>query len=580
MAWDGPRPTGTPPTPVSARTGDTFAVRYPGHKTSLPEDTNAHRHLPRDLQAGTTSRLSVSSADVQSNSISQPRPSARTGVRGLLQRARTWSRRQQQHLRPFVRDEVAGTTERVSVTTAGDESPCCSSLYPSITAEGDTWPSSPWPSRPADPEQQPEIYIRDGAGTHHARLPDRERRMSNTGIASPTSARTALLWPSRATATTRRPGPERLLPRRLVKDLVTVPRRWSARPTDGTWATRLLDALDQRRDGLHGVPRLGQHLVPGDTNTIPVYDISSSAHAARDHDAPQPHAQGGEADASSPTSSISADGSLVAFERHRHEPGARRLERLPTSTSPAAVPRAPRDELRVRFSSYRATEGGSATITVTNRAALHDGDRPVHDRGRHGGGGRRLRRGLGHAHVPGRRVEPHVRRALLDDAQDSRTNSRPHPRNPTAGPRWETRALPRSRSWTTRAADSPPDAVDDAAATNEDTAVSPIPCWTRLGPNGDTLFITRSLRVRMGPSPTTAWHADLHTSAERLRRRCVHLHDRGRQRRQRYGHRRRDHGAVNDPPRPEEDHYSVAAVHTLSVAAPECSATTADADGR
>jgi Tol biopolymer transport system component len=115
-----------------------FVVFSSSASNLVPGDTNGHIDVfVRDRDSGTTERVSVSSAGEQGNSIS--------GMPAISADGRYvafWS--QAYNLVPgdtngypdvFVRDRVSGTTQRVSMSSAGEQGNY-DSLWPSISADG------------------------------------------------------------------------------------------------------------------------------------------------------------------------------------------------------------------------------------------------------------------------------------------------------------------------------------------------------------------------------------------------------------------------------------------------------------
>jgi Tol biopolymer transport system component len=118
----------------------------------------------RDLFAGTTERVSVDSASVEGNgdcwapSISRDGRyvAFESGASNLVPGDTNFSRD------IFVRDRQAGTTERVSVSSAGVEANHLSQ-YPSITPDGRyiVFASAASNIVPADTNSQMDVFLRD-----------------------------------------------------------------------------------------------------------------------------------------------------------------------------------------------------------------------------------------------------------------------------------------------------------------------------------------------------------------------------------------------------------------------------------
>jgi Tol biopolymer transport system component len=287
----------------------------------VPGDTNGLVDIfLRDLEAGTTTRLSVSSAGEQSNGISHG-----TAISGDGRVVAFHS--DASNLVPgdtngrwdtFVRDLAAGTIERVSVSTAGEDSGHIGALNPSISADGRYVAFLAHGSLdPSVIQHQQEIYIRDrAAGTTTLVRPTAAGGLSNTGI------RFANISASGRFVAFQSNSDNIVVPDQngfthdiFLKDLVTGATTLVSQATDGTQGNRdswfPTISADGRYVAFHS---WANNLVPGDTNIHPYYDVFVRDTVLGTTTRVNVTPSGGETDGSSSGASISADGRLVLFE--------------------------------------------------------------------------------------------------------------------------------------------------------------------------------------------------------------------------------------------------------------------------
>jgi Tol biopolymer transport system component len=287
----------------------------------VPGDTNGLVDIfLRDLQAGTTTRLSVSSAGEQSNGISHG-----TAISGDGRVVAFHS--DASNLVPgdtngrwdtFVRDLAAGTIERVSVSTAGEDSGHLGALNPSISADGRYVAFLAQGSLdPSVIQHQQEIYIRDrAAGTTTLVRPTAAGGLSNTGIrfANVSASGRFVAFQSNSDNIVV-PDQNGFAHDIFLKDLATGATTLVSQSTDGTRGNRdswfPTVSADGRYVAFHS---WANNLVPGDTNIHPYYDVFVRDTVLGTTTRVNVTPSGGEADGSSSAPSISADGSLVLFE--------------------------------------------------------------------------------------------------------------------------------------------------------------------------------------------------------------------------------------------------------------------------
>jgi Tol biopolymer transport system component len=319
VAWDGGEANHNSFDPVISADGR--YVAFASQATNLvPGDTNGFNDIfVRDLQTGTNTRVSVSSAGEQSNSVSHgPAISADGryvafygGGSNLVpgDTNGTWD--------VFVRDTVAGTTERVSISTAGAESPCCASTDASITADGRYVAFlSQGRLDPSVNNNGQEIYVRDRvAGTTTLVRPAADGSLSNGIRHADISADGRFIAFQSSATNIVPPDANGSAHDVFVKDLVAGTTTLVSQATDGTqgnhdsWMPSI--SANGRYVAFHS---WANNLVPGDTNTQPSYDVFVRDTLLGTTTRVNLTPAGGEADGSSTTASISADGSLVYFE--------------------------------------------------------------------------------------------------------------------------------------------------------------------------------------------------------------------------------------------------------------------------
>jgi Tol biopolymer transport system component len=320
VAWDGGEANHNSFDPVISADGR--YVAFASQATNLvPGDTNGFNDIfVRDLQAGTTTRVSVSSSGEQANSVSHgPALSGDgrsvtfySGASNLVPGDTNgrWD--------TFVHDVVAGTTERLSVSSAGVESPCCDGVNPSISADGRYVAFLFQGSLdPSVPNHWQEIYIRDrAAGTTTLVRPTAAGGLSSGGIRfADISANGRFVAFQSSSDNIVVPDQNGFTHDIFLKDLVTGTTILVSQSTDGAWGNRDSWMPSVSADGRYvAFHSWANNLVPGDTNTHPFYDVFVRDTVLGTTTRVNVTPSGGEADGSSTTASISADGSLVLFE--------------------------------------------------------------------------------------------------------------------------------------------------------------------------------------------------------------------------------------------------------------------------
>jgi Tol biopolymer transport system component len=320
VGWDGAEANHNSFEPVISADGR--HVAFASQATNLvPDDTNVFNDIfVRDLQAGTTRRVSVSSSGEQANSVSHaPAISADgryvafySGASNLVagDNNNNWD--------VFVHDAQTGTTERVSVSSAGAESPCCASTEATITADGRYVAFlSQGRLDPTANNNSQEIYIRDRlADTTTLVRPAADGSLSNAGIRfADISADGRFVAFQSSSDNILTPDANGFIHDVFVKDLATGTVALVSQATDGTqgnrdsWMPSI--SADGRFVAFHS---WANNLVPGDTNTLPYYDVFVRDTLLGTTTRVNLTPSGGEADGSSTSPSISADGRLVYFE--------------------------------------------------------------------------------------------------------------------------------------------------------------------------------------------------------------------------------------------------------------------------
>lgn len=320
VAWDGSEANHNSFDPVISADGR--YVAFASQATNLvPGDTNAFNDIfVRDLVAGTTTRASVSSAGEQANSVSHG-PAISGNGRYVTFYSGAWN------LVPgdangrwdtFVHDVVAGTTERVSVSSAGVEGFCCDGVNPSISADGRYVAFLLQGSLdPSVPSHWQEIYIRDRvAGTTTLVRPTAAGGLSSGGIRfADISANGRFVAFQSSSDNIVVPDQNGFTHDIFLKDLVTGTTTLVSQATDGTQGNRDSWMPSVSADGRYvAFHSWANNLVPGDTNTQPFYDVFVRDTVLGTTTRMNLTPSGGESDGSSTTASISADGRLVSFE--------------------------------------------------------------------------------------------------------------------------------------------------------------------------------------------------------------------------------------------------------------------------
>jgi Tol biopolymer transport system component len=319
MTWNGGNANHDSFDPVIS--GDGRYVAFESLATNLvPGDTNDFIDIfLRDLVAGTTTRISVSSAGDQSNSVSHAAAISQDGRYVAFHGGASNLAPGDTNFRwdTFVRDTVANTTERASVSTTGEESWCCDSLHPSITADGRYVAFlSQGRLDPTTNNNWQEIFLRDRvAGTTTIVRPAADGSLSSGGVRfAEISADGLFIAFQSASANIVVPdanGSHDV----FLKDLVAGTTTLVSQALDGThgngdsWMPSI--SADGRFVAFHS---WANNLVLDDTNTLPFFDIfvrdTLFGTTTRLNLTPS----GGEADGSSTAASISADGSVVSFD--------------------------------------------------------------------------------------------------------------------------------------------------------------------------------------------------------------------------------------------------------------------------
>ena len=320
VAWDGGEANHNSFDPVISADGR--FVAFASQATNLVAgDTNGFNDIfVRDLQTGATTRVSVSSIGEQANSVSHGPDISADGRYVVFYSSAsnlvsadhngTWD--------VFVHDRVSGATERVSVSRAGVESTCCVSTDASITADGRYVAFlSQGRLDPSVNNNTQEIYIRDRvAGTTTLIPPAADGSLSNTGIRhADISADGRFVAFQSNSDNIVVPDANGFVHDVFVKDLQTGAVMLISRATDGTQANHDSWMPSVSADGRYvAFHSWANNLVPGDTNVHPFHDVfvrdTQLGTTTRVNVTPS----GGEADGTSTTASISADGSLVYFE--------------------------------------------------------------------------------------------------------------------------------------------------------------------------------------------------------------------------------------------------------------------------
>ena len=246
----------------------------------VPGDTNGFNDIfLRDLVAGTTTRLSVSSAEAQANSVSHGPAINGDGrfVAFYSNASNLVAGDTNNRWDTFVRDVVAGTTERVSVSTAGVETAFGDGVNPSITADGRFVAFLSQGSHDPDVLQHAqEIYIRDRtAGTTTLVRPTEAGGLSNAGIRfADISADGRFVAFQSNSDNIVTPDQNGFTHDIFLKDLLTGATALVSQATDGTqgnhdsWMPSV--SADGRYVAFHS---WANNLVPGDTNVHPFNDV-------------------------------------------------------------------------------------------------------------------------------------------------------------------------------------------------------------------------------------------------------------------------------------------------------------------
>ncbi len=264
VASDGGEANGNSFDPVISADGR--YVAFASQATNLvPGDTNGFNDIfLRDLVAGTTTRLSVSSAEAQANSVSHGPAISGDGRYVAFYSNASNLVAGDTNIRwdTFVRDVVAGTTERVSVSTAGVESAFGDGVNPSITADGRYVAFLSQGSLDPDVLQHcQEIYIRDRtAGTTTLIRPTETGGLSNTGIRfADISADGRFVAFQSNSDNIVTPDQNGFTHDIFLKDLVTGTTILVSQATRrNAGQSRLVDALRQRGRPLRRFPQLGE----------------------------------------------------------------------------------------------------------------------------------------------------------------------------------------------------------------------------------------------------------------------------------------------------------------------------------
>jgi len=283
----------------------------------VPGDTNNNEDIfVRDRLAGTTSRVSVSSAGAQGNNLSKLASISADGRYVAFESIAT-------NLVPgdtngtsdvFVRDRLAGTTSRVSVSSAGaqgnDES-----FDPSISADGRyvAFVSSASNLVPVDTNNNKDIFIRD-------RLAGTTSRVSFSSTGAPgnnLSENPSISADGRyvafvSSASNLVPGDTNGLPDIFVRDrLVGTTTRVSV-SSAGVQGNNMSERPSISADGRYvAFGSIASSLVPGDTNSS--YDVFLRDRLAGTTSRASFSSAGAQGNEGSNLPSISADGRYVVF---------------------------------------------------------------------------------------------------------------------------------------------------------------------------------------------------------------------------------------------------------------------------
>jgi hypothetical protein len=502
VAWDGGEANHNSFDPVISASGR--YVVFASQATNLvPDDTNEFNDIfVRDLQAGTTRRVSVSSTGEQANSVSHgPAVSADgqfvafySGASNLVagDNNNTWD--------VFVHDNVTGTTERVSVSSTGSESPCCASTDASITADGRYVAFlSQGRLDPSVNNNGQEIYVRDRvAGTTTLIRAAADGTLSSAGIRhADISADGRFVAFQSSSDNIVTPDANGFTHDVFVKDLVNGTTTLVSQSTSGTqgnqdsWMPSV--SADGRYVAFHS---WANNLVPGDTNTLPFYDVFVRDTLLGTTTRVNLTPAGGEADGSSTTASISNDGRLVYFESTATNLVAGDLVNGFQDVFLAGPPYPGPGGTSFQFASPSASvaeTAGAAVLTVirtgppcttaTVQYTTVDGTATA---------GADYTASSGTLTFLADQSSRTLEIAILDDGLDEPDETVELTLgNPTGGP---TLGSPSSAVLTILDDDmpsnGPPDAVADAASTAEDTAVTIDVLANDSDPDGDALGVT------------------------------------------------------------------------------------------
>jgi Tol biopolymer transport system component len=469
-------------------------------------DTNGYIDLfLRDLQAGTTTRLSLSSAGEQPNSLAYgPAISADGRFVAFYSNASNlvagdtnnwWD--------VFVRDVVASTTERISVSTAGVESACCGGVNPSITGDGRyVLFLSQGRFDPLVHNNNQEMWIRDRlAGTTTLVRPAANGSVSETGIRFADISADGRFVAFQSNSTNIVPPDANLYTHDIfVKDLADGgTTTLVSQATDGTQGNRDSWMPSISANGRYvAFHSWANNLVPGDTNTQPYYDVFLRDTLLGTTTRVNVTPSGGEADGSSATASISADGSLVYFESTATNlvPGDLVNGFQDVFLAGPRYPGAGGGGTSFRFSAaaYEVDESaGTATITVT-RSGPHCATATVQyataDGSATAGADYTAASGT-LTFVAGQGSRTFDVPVIADGVDEADETLQVALSGPTGGPLL---GSPSVATLTIRDGDTtsntPPNAVDDSAATPEDTPLTIDLLANDSDPDGDAMAVT------------------------------------------------------------------------------------------
>jgi Tol biopolymer transport system component len=499
-AWDGSAANHNSMEPVISADGRWVA--FVSEATNLvPDDTNGFNDVfLRDLRNGTTVRVSVSSSGEQANSVSHG-PSISGDGRYVAYYGggsnlvpndtnNQWD--------VFVYDAVAGTTERVSVSSSGQEGSCCRSVFPTISKDG-RYVAFQSQNRfdPAFANNREEVFIRD-------------RQTGTTVLASLTSAGgpsaagvffsmlsadgRSLAWQSSSTDVVSAPDANGTMHDIFLRNLDTGVTTLVSVASDGTQGNR-----DSFMPSLSGNGRFvafhswSNNLVPGDTNTTPVYDVFLRDVQLGQTNRISVSPGGAEANGSSTSASLSEDGRWLFFQSlagnlaSDHPNGYQDVFLYGPPLGDVGAP-------GIRFDSAQydhAENGGTATVTVV-RSGNVCGTASVQYAaagGTAGAGDYTLVPGvLTFASGESRRT---FTVTIVDDAEDEADETVVLTLSNATG-----MALgdPSTAALTIldddQGSNAPPDAVDDGGATSEDTSVTIAVLANDSDPNGDALVVS------------------------------------------------------------------------------------------